>query len=319
MRSKSLDLAKYVYMIIICFWHTGWIDSLYKGYSPVEFFFISAGFFLYRSAIRGTSLIDYVKSRLQRLYPAFVISLLIYAILLKAPYNIMDFLYDATLIRDVIHIEGMNSLNRVIWFVPVLFWGGLLVMSALKATKKIVLFLLGAVFIYVNILMSCGNFNDTFRCVGIFYVPFWRGVAGLLLGVVIGSIATKVDKENISDCCIKWIGSVGILSFCLSIVLLFLPYDTEILSLCCYCAVMLSSIISDKIVRGWCPQLPDITYEMFLLHIIVIMFTVKFLDLLGWVQYSWLKYVTYVAILLFASYVLNRLVKYLRSLILKII
>lgn len=319
MRSRTLDLVKYVYMIIICFWHTGWIGSLFKGYSPVEFFFISAGFFLYGASVRGVSLIDYVKSRLLRLYPALIISLLVYVIFLNDPYNIFDFLYEATLIRDVVHIEGMNTINRVVWFVSVLFWGGLLVMSVLKATKNILLCFVAAMFIYVSILMICGNFNDTFRCVGIFYVPFWRGVAGLLLGVVIAYLARKIDDLNISDCYIKWIGIVGILSFCLSILFMFLPYKTEILSLCCYCVVMLASIISDRIVRDKCLQLPDITYEMFLLHLIVIKFTVKLLDLLGWIQYSWLKYVTYVAILLLASYMLNRLVKYLRCLILKIL
>ena len=191
--------------------------------------------------------------------------------------------------------------------------------AILKATKNMLLFLLVAAFIYVSILISCRNFNDTFRCVGIFYVPFWRGVAGLLLGVVTARIAQKIDDLNISRCGIRWIGIVGILSFCLSILLIFLPYKTEILSLCCYCTIMLACIISDRIVQDKCIQLPDITYEMFLLHIIVIMFTVKFLDLLGWIQYSWLKYLTYMAVLLLASYVLNRFVKYLRGLILNIL
>lgn len=319
MRSKTLDLVKYIYMIIICFWHTGWIGSLFKGYSPVEFFFISAGFFLYGASVRGVSLMDYVKSRLLRLYPAFIISLLIYALFLNDPYNIFDFLYEATLIRDVIHIEGMNTINRVLWFVSVLFWGGLLVMTVLKATKNVVIFLIVAIFIYVSILMCSESFNDTFRCVGIFYLPFWRGVAGLLLGAVTARLARKIGELNVSSCCIKWIGVVGLLSFCLSIILMFLPYKTEFLSLCCYCAVMLACIISDRLVRDKCIQLPDITYEMYLLHIIVIMFIVKFLDLLGWIQYSWLKYATYVAVLLLASYVLNRLVKYLRRFILKIL
>lgn len=317
MRSRTLDLVKYVYMIIICFWHTGWIDSLYKGYSPVEFFFISAGFFLYRSSVRGISLSDYVKSRILRLYPAFIISLLIYVLFLSDPYSILDFLYEATLMRDVIHVEGMNSLNRVVWFVSVLFWGGLLVMSILKVFKNIVFFFLISISIYIGILKSCGNFNDTFMCIGMLYVPFWRGVAGLLLGSIIASLVRKINDINISYTCVKWIGLVGILSFCLSILLMFLTYKTEILSLCCYCFVMLATIISDRIVPDKFHQLPDITYEMFLLHLIVIKFTVKFLDIVGGLQYAWLKYATFVAILLFASYMLHRLVKYLNSLIFK--
>lgn len=317
MRSRTLDVVKYVYMIIICFWHTGWIDSLYKGYSPVEFFFISAGFFLYRSSVRGTSLIDYMKSRLMRLYPSFIISLLLYVILLRDPYNILDFLYEATLIRDLVHIEGMNSLNRVVWFVSVLFWGGLLVMSLMKVTRNIALFSFVAISIYASILIYCGNFDDTFRCIWILYAPFWRGVAGLLLGVVIARLTRKVSDIKLSGSYIKWIGVVGLLSFCLSILLMFLPYKTEMLSLCCYCVVMIASIISDGIVKERLPQLPDITYEMFLLHLLVIMFAVKFLDVVGCLQYAWLKYAIFLAILLTASYMLNRLVKYLQNLILK--
>ena len=317
MRSKALDLVKYIYMMIICFWHTGWIDSLSKGYSPVEFFFISAGFFLYRSSERGVSLSDYLISRLQRLYPAFIISIIVYAIFLNGPYKILDFLYEATLMRDVVHIGGMNTLNRVVWFVSVLFWGGLLVMTILKLTKNTMFFLIASLSIYIGILLKCGNFDNTFICLGVLRVPFWRGVAGLLMGVVIARLARRIEHLNISDAYIKVIGGIGVFLFCLSLLLMFQSYKTELLSIFCYCFVILASIICDRVVPFKLPQLPDITYEMFLVHLFVIKVAVKFLCFIGLVKYSGLKYITFVIILLVVSYLLNILVKCLRSTIFK--
>lgn len=317
MRSKTLDLVKFIYMMVICFWHTGWIDSLFKGYSPVEFFFISAGFFLCRSSERGISVTDYMISRLRRLYPAFLISIIVYAIFLNGPYKLHDFLYEVSLMRDVVHIAGMNSLNRVVWFISVLFWGGLLVMTILKITKNTMFLLIASLTIYIGILIKCGNFDNTFVCLGCLWVPFWRGVAGLLLGVVVSRLTRKIEDLNFSDSYIKVIGAIGILLFCLSILLMFLPYNTELLSLSCYCVVILSCMICDKAGLLKLPQLPDITYEMFLMHLFVIKVAVKLLYVAGLLEYSSLKYTTFVIILLVLSYLLNSFIKYLNRSILK--
>lgn len=316
MRSRSLDLVRFIYMLIICLWHTGWVESLCKGYSPVEFFFLTSGFFLYRLSEKATSIPCYFKSRLKRLYPAYIISLILYVVLLSENYRVLDFIYELSLVQDFVHVVGMNSVNRVVWYVSVLLWAGLLTFIVLRFTKNTVILLLTAICLYCCILGLCGNFNDTFVDFGIIHIPFWRGFAGLILGAVLAQTHTHINYSHEKPKSMYLLGVMGVIAFVLSLVLMFLPYETEFLSLFCYCIIILACMSCRDVFSKVDLELPDITYEMFLLHLLVIKVAVKILDMIGLLDMVILKYITYFILLVVISYLFNRVVKCLMSRIL---
>ena len=311
MRSRSLDLVRFIYMLIICLWHTGWVQPLCKGYSPVEFYFLTSGFFLYRLSEKTTSISYYVKSRLKRLYPTYLISLILYVVLLSENYRVLDFIYELFLVQDFIHIQGMNYANVVVWYVSVLFWAGMLVLLVLRLTKNVVFLLVCALFIYWGILKLCGNFNETFINWGIVHIPFWRGFAGLILGACLARIDKYMKSCELDERFYRLLRIAGVLAFVISIVVMFLPFKTEILSLLCYSIVVLVCISTPNNIRIKSHNLPDITYEMFLLHMLSIAIAVKALDMVRLLDILSLKYATYILILVVLSYLLNRLVKYI--------
>ena len=286
-----------------------------KGYSPVEFFFLTSGFFLYRLSVKDVGIIAYFKSRVLRLYPAYLISLILYIILLCDSYSIFDFIYELSLMQGCISIPEVNCANRVVWYVSVLVWGGFFVFLLLKRTKSTILLLGISLFIYFMLLGACGSFDDTFSNWGIIHLPFWRGIAGLLLGACLSKINDDFNNNKIKDKTFSFIWIIGIVAFILSLILMFLPYKTEFLSLLCYCIVLLACMSSEDKFSRALPNITDITYEMFLLHLLIIKITVKSLDMVGLLDLSIMKYITYFMFLIAVSYLYKRFIKYLMSLI----
>lgn len=112
------------------------------------------------------------------------------------------------------------------------------------------------------------------------------------------------------------LGVMGVIAFALSLVLMFLPYETEFLSLFCYCIIILACMSCRDVFSKVDLELPDITYEMFLLHMLVIKVAVKILDMIGLLDMVILKYITYFILLVVISYLFNRVVKCVMSRIL---
>ena len=94
---------------------------------------------------------------------------------------------------------------------------------------------------------------------------------------------------------------------------MFLPYETELLSLICYCIIILACMSCKDLFPKIRLKIPDITYEMFLLHLLVIKVAVKILDKIGLIDVIVLKYMTYFILLVIISYLFNRVVNSLIS------
>lgn len=63
MRNHYLDALKFIFIIIISFWHAAWWNSLHHGYLPVEFFFIVSGYFIYRESGKNISIKEFSKKK----------------------------------------------------------------------------------------------------------------------------------------------------------------------------------------------------------------------------------------------------------------
>lgn len=120
LRFNILDVARLLAAFAVLFYHYSiYMDSsnplfpiLDFGYLGVNFFFILSGFVIMASA-QNRSAIEFVKARALRLYPAFIICLLITVmanyILKGVSYPIHQILTNATILNDYLKIENIDG------------------------------------------------------------------------------------------------------------------------------------------------------------------------------------------------------------------
>ena len=72
-RNYSFDFLKLFYTIIIIIHHSNLLNNvMLRGYIPVEFFFFISGYFIYSTSKRNITFIQFVKRRIQKLYPGYL-------------------------------------------------------------------------------------------------------------------------------------------------------------------------------------------------------------------------------------------------------
>lgn len=79
-RNHWLDILKLIFIIVISFWHTVWWTNLKYGFLPVEFFFIVSGYYVHASYIKKKSFGKFVIAKIKRLFPTYLVMLLLYGV-----------------------------------------------------------------------------------------------------------------------------------------------------------------------------------------------------------------------------------------------
>lgn len=120
LRFNILDIVRLLAAFAVLFYHYSiYIDSsnplfpiLDFGYLGVNFFFILSGFVITASA-QNRNAFEFVKARALRLYPAFIICLLITVIvnftIKDLSYPIHQILANATILNDYLKIENIDG------------------------------------------------------------------------------------------------------------------------------------------------------------------------------------------------------------------
>ena len=195
-RNKAFDLLKIVCTLIIILHHTGiFYGVLNRGYIAVEFFFITSGFFLYRSYINNPEVDTkhYFLKRAKRLYLeywfAFVILLIANLCMHSIPYtHWYSPLLELLLLQNIgIPLENA-SMNYPCWYLSVLLFGGTIIYICLKKLSKEIFNFVAVVIVIGTyfILISQSLYIEQWGTVGyIFYLPFWRGMADMMIGILI--------------------------------------------------------------------------------------------------------------------------------------
>lgn len=194
-RNKAFDLLKIVCTIIIILHHSQFFYGvLNRGYIAVEFFFIASGFFLYHS-FKNTpelSTVQYFKKRARRLYPeywfAFLVLLIAQLFMHSVPYmHWYSPILELLMLQNVgIPLEH-EAINNPCWYLSVLLFGGTIVYFLLrKLSRRVynILAIILSVGIYLFFISQSLDIEQ-WDTVGVFYLPFWRGIADMMIGTLI--------------------------------------------------------------------------------------------------------------------------------------
>ena len=329
MRNHYLDALKFIFIIIISFWHAAWWDSLHHGYLPVEFFFIVSGYFIYRESGKNISIKEFSKKKFFRLYPTYITILIIYiglSIFFQGFYpgaenaNMwMSIIREATMLKSSGLFEladvPMIDFNGTAWYVSSFFLGGTVV-YLINGFHKLRAYIFSAIAIvfYVWILFFSENgLNGYWGYVGIFYIPLWRGIACMGIGSLLGMVN---EFESFNEMCNRFalpFNCLALISLVVGIICCFVPGEYDWLGILCFIILIINilrpagiSLYFNKL--KYARYVPDISLEILLIHKFTIILTVKIMTILGLLDYSVLKYVMYVLVTVSAAFAIQKII-----------
>lgn len=327
-RNHWLDFLKLAFITIIAFWHTGWWTYLRYGFLPVEFFFFVSGYFVYSSYLKKKSFNKFVTDKTKRLFPTYLVILSFYAVYsLIFPKFYSNSLYEhwgLSLAREALLLQsvGLTKLFNVsfintmrdAWYVSVYFYGAIMLYGLLMyAPKRLTTYTLSTIVIgvYGFYFLTWDGTMEIWTYKSIFYMPLWRGLADMSVGILLGMVKKKeyVNKwSNTHKVCFNTLGVIAILGAFLSF---FSPIDIEWLGIICFVYILANAVFSNGIgsyfnKTKYVKYIPDISLEILLLHRIFIRISVKVADCLGVVQIEVLRYMIYVTMVLAVSYIFNK-------------
>ncbi len=195
-RSHAMDGLKLLFMLIIVVYHSGYFyDHFQRGYMAVELFFMISGYMLMRTLRNKPQLTTgaYYRNRLVKLYPHYLFSFLV-MFLATSVYRAGTISWSMLLrsLPEMLMVQNLGifpgGVNYPCWYLPVLVYGGMLVFFLGRSLSRKWFCILGticSIAVYSFILSLTGGKMETFARVGIFYLPFWRGVAGLFCGAIL--------------------------------------------------------------------------------------------------------------------------------------
>lgn len=224
---KSIEILRFMFMLVICIWHSPF-NVFTSGFIFVDFFFILSGYFLYKSLLKGYTPGAYIKKRIIHFYDkyiiAYFITLFIWVIQHRMDFfnnpidNILRVIPECFLMQDIGCFQ--MGINNPLWYLSVLVLGGCCLFSFLYINNKNKYFLpLIIILIYPYVLNHNNGSIEVFGFDGIFYLPMMRGLADMSLGCLLNIGINRFDDEiskysKVIDVC-------SLLSFIFIIVILF--------------------------------------------------------------------------------------------------
>lgn len=204
---SGITFLKLAFTILIIFHH--FTNGAFHGYIAVEFFFMASGVFLYKTfATKNLSTKDYFVNRVKKLYPNYILSfvllylfgLLFNSFSLSDVNNVWQPILEALMLQNI-GIPAGGGFNFPAWYLSVLITASPLIYLALKNIKK-KYFNIGAcsfvTLIYLVLIFNFGKLESWDYFLYIFYMPWWRGFADILLGVLLAQVAEKINVKNVS-------------------------------------------------------------------------------------------------------------------------
>ena len=227
---SALDTLKILFTGIVVLHHSSLKDGvLIRGYLCVEFFFFVSGWLLCRDIEKNNPpTLRWLGKRVLRLAPHAWLSL---ALILLAQLTLgvmnpghkplLHAIPDALFLQNVGIFDG--GLNYPCWYLSVRVWGGLLVRAALHLPKKIfaALAVLNAAG-YFTFAFCSGSFENFGTVYGI-YIPLWRGITALAVGVLLCRCRETLRESGFYQKAVLPLTIAEILLTAATVALLFAP------------------------------------------------------------------------------------------------
>lgn len=230
--NNSISFWRIIFTLLIVMLHCGYTQG---GYIGVEFFFLVSGFLLAKSYYgnKQTSIKEYVKKRILRLYPMYLIAIVIFLALLSTlDFYSQEFsarLYFIDLLdklavnwKSVLMLQLFGSeaitINAPAWYVVALFWVSLVYYILMKILPKKAFNVFVAI-TSVAVLVCCFIFIghlDLWEEKTLFVSQgFFRAYAEIGIGVLLYSLKdvlkNKIHIKTKPAIIIEIIGYVSIL------------------------------------------------------------------------------------------------------------
>lgn len=282
-RKYSLDFLKIVGIIYVVFHHAQSTEAkiIYNGYMFVEMFFIISGFFLFKSILeKNQNLIEFIISRLKKLYLPYILALFSLVIIFLIVGQNLNYskwwsiIFEIFMLQNV-GLPGSGGINYPCWYLSVLLYGSIIIFILIKKlgikrfnTISFVIVFLFYMYSFIE-FQSLEQWGYIFK---FFYYPFIRGSSAMVLGGIIYQLSNRIKSiDSISNMLIVSI-------FFMIIVLMFINIKLDFILLILFFVIILLLIISkdnifDKI--GNCKvlkMLESYEYYMFINHALVIYF-----------------------------------------------
>jgi peptidoglycan/LPS O-acetylase OafA/YrhL len=220
-RRNNFDFMRLALSVMVIYSHAFVLEQATEKHEPlmrathgqqtlggfaVESFFIMSGFLIAASAQHSASIVDFLKKRVRRIYPGFIVAMLVEAALLlplsgghfaasSAPMRLWDFithtlrLVEFPYVEAFRHNEVVNVINGSTWSIAYEFWCYLMVAAltwiGLLRRRRLVLglflaaWLIGIYFRYKSLVLWGGWVG-----VAVGPVHFWARLLPLYLAGV---------------------------------------------------------------------------------------------------------------------------------------
>ena len=216
-KNSTIELYRFLFTCIIFIYHFRTYNgsqntngSFSGGYLGVEFFFVISGVFLMKSIDENNfqnikineELISFIKQKYRRLYPEYLISLLLlmfFSILFSDTYKLSKFIINGYPDLLCLQIFFLNkNINSLLWFVSALIWASFIIKVFMSVLGEKLFYFVGGLFtiiyfsfIYINI----GHLNLTQN--HHFYLDgFGRAFSELYIGSMLFKLSLNFHIEK---------------------------------------------------------------------------------------------------------------------------
>lgn len=331
-RNSTIEALRFLTIFQICLWHMSFPVTK-AGFLGVEFFFILAGVFMYKSAISPNSpgVFLWTVNKLQKFYFKIVLALLlthaVYYEGLIAEFHenwlhpIVRFISELLLLQSTGSFEF--GINCPIWFFSTLIYGGALVYALTKyytnVSIRIIFPVLGLFYFAYTFQNGATESLENWDVIGCIPLSLVRGVSEIGFGVVIGYIFYNYGE--VLQRHLKLMNVVSIISLVLYLAIVinnrqYSQYALIFIPVLICSALTQGSVLS-RILRGkmWL-FLGGISFDIFIIHYPLIAIFRHFL--LVWAGLPlWLVAILYYITLVPAAYIFNRVAEKLQKVLFK--
>lgn len=283
-RIASIEFYRYLFMVVLLSWHGPFDSFKFKsGYLVVEFFFILSGYLLMDSFLRKPkTATQYTIDKLKRVYLEYFIALcfafLYFGVLPDlivrhsiSIESIFKFISEALLIQNVGIFNG--GFNYPMWYFCVLIVGGYFLYYLISCNKNLAIHFLIPIISLATLTYLCNlqNTFENFETQGVFYIPLFRGIAEMGIGIILCAFAnSRYNKMHRSI----WIDCLVIIAILLTFYIFvnggrFDKFAIIIFSFLVYAGIWNKGFLHVIFEHPVWLRLGGVTYEMYLLHAIL--------------------------------------------------
>lgn len=276
-KNNSIEFFRFLFTVVILIHHAGSFPGgetcLRRGYLCVEFFFILAGFYLYRSfhTEKEHSLLTYLKKRLVRLYPEYLFA----AVVCIGVLGVLNHEFDLSkAVNELLMLQNtgifhLGGYNFPCWYLSVMMVASLLIYSIMSVREKDFLHIFAPLLIIGTFTFLSGSEDgiETWGYLGPISFPLLRGFADMSAGVLLSAFV--LGKAALSD-------TVSLIMEIISLILIglgmFTDFSGEMLTVFAFMALILSLTAGENCVSRamdrsrLIPAIGAYSYTLYLNH-----------------------------------------------------